>query len=92
MIDPAAIFSGLGAIVTAAGGVALVLRELRRRDRVALAEEIKELNLEVHELRASFQDFRRFAYQLRMQMVDAGLDPPDPPIPDMGLSRMKEKP
>ena len=80
-MDPEQIFTGIGAVVTAAGGCTLILREMRRRDRVESQREIEELSRELHDLRNSFLEFRHFTFSLRSLMVDNGLNPPEAPQP-----------
>jgi len=75
-----AILAGIGAILTAAFGVALVVREFRRRDRKESRAEIEELNDEVHALRADFISYRQWAYELAVSLTSAGIAfPPAPP-------------
>jgi hypothetical protein len=80
-VDIAAIFTGIAAILTAAGGMMLVVREFRRRDRRGYQFEIDELNEELHLLREDFSDFRRWAFTMHERAVDAGADVTSPPPP-----------
>ena len=48
-MDLAAIFTGVAAILTAAGGVVLVVREFRRRDRRDSQRDIDELEPDLHD-------------------------------------------
>jgi hypothetical protein len=82
-----AILAGIGAIVTAAGGVILVVREFRRRDRKASLRALDQLSDEVHALEADFLSYRRWAYDLATMLTDMGVHvPPAPPpvhtVPD----------
>lgn len=80
-MDPEAILTGIGAILTAAGGTVLVVREFRRRDRIESAHEIEELSAEVHECRQLHIRWRRYAFELREMIADLGHEPPVPPDP-----------
>ena len=78
-MDIATLLTGIGAILTAAGGCALVIREFRRRDRKALTEEVDALSVDVHELRSSVVICRRYAFLLAEKLADHGIDIPVPP-------------
>lgn len=80
-MDAAAILTGIAAILTAAGGVTLAVREFRRRDRRGYQREIDELTVELHLLREDFTDFRRWAFMMHSKAVDAGADVSNPPPP-----------
>jgi len=80
-VDLAAIFTGIAAIVTGVGGVMIVIREFRRRDRRGYQFEIDELNAELHLLREDFADFRRWAFTMHQRAADAGVDVEHPPQP-----------
>ena len=80
-MDVAAIFTGVAAILTAAGGMILVIREFRRRDRVACQEDLDQIGEDLHLLRQDFAHFQRWAYMLRQQALQAGVDASDPPEP-----------
>ena len=71
--------AGIGAILTAAGGCLLVIREFRRRDRIALKKELDDLSVDVAELRSDIVICRRYAYLLRERLADHGIEPPEPP-------------
>jgi len=75
-----ALWAALGSIFTAALGVVLVIREFRRRDRRESLKEIEECNDEVHALRADFNSYRHWAYELSVSLATHGLPfPPAPP-------------
>ena len=80
-MDLAAILTGVAAILTAAGGCALVIREFRRRDRTDCQADIDQLSDDLHVVRSDFAEFRRWAFFLREQAIDAGLDVGEPPPP-----------
>jgi hypothetical protein len=80
-VDLAAIFTGMAAILTAAGGMILVIREFRRRDRNACQEDLDQLGEDLHLLRQDYAHFQRWAYLLRQQALEAGVDTSDPPEP-----------
>jgi hypothetical protein len=78
-VDLAAILTGIGAILTAAGGTVLVIREFRRRDRKAANQEIESLSSDLHRCRAVHIKWRGYAFELRERLADHGLQVPDPP-------------
>lgn len=78
-MDWTAILTGVGAILTAAGGTVLVVREFRRRDRVLANREIEEFSHELHRCRQVHVKWRHYAFELRTQLADAGLEPAEPP-------------
>lgn len=80
-MEPAAIFTGIAAVLTAAGGMLLVVREFRRRDRRACQEDVDQLSEDLHLLRQDFSHLRRWAFIVRQQAIDAGVDATDPPEP-----------
>ena len=80
-MDVAAIFTGVAAILTAAGGMILVIREFRRRDRVACQQDLDQIGEDLHLLRQDYAHFQRWAYVLRQQALSAGVDASDPPEP-----------
>ena len=80
-MDWAAIATGIGAILTAAGGVTLVVREFRRRDRAAYRQEVDDLSDQLHLCRADFTTFRTWAFELRQRAADAGVEQDEPPQP-----------
>jgi hypothetical protein len=87
-VDITTIFAGIGAILTAAGGVMLVIREFRRRDHRAARRTIADLNADITELRHDVLTCRRYAYLLAERMVELGHEVPERPI----LESVKEDP
>jgi hypothetical protein len=78
-VDLATLLTGIGAILTSAGGCALVIHEFRRRDRQALKRELDELAVDVSELRHAVVICRRYAYLLLEKLAHHGIDIPDTP-------------
>ena len=75
-----AILAGIGAIIAAALGVVLVVREFRRRDRRESFAEIAQLSAELHTLRADMMAYRQWGYDLAVKLTDMGIPvPPAPP-------------
>lgn len=75
------ILVGIGAIFTAAGGIYLAVHEFRRRDRRITRAEIDDLSKEVESLSRLLLEQRRYIYKLVALMIDAGMNPPQPPAP-----------
>lgn len=69
-----AIFTGIGAILAGATGVALVVHEFRRRDRSAYNKEVEELSRSLHQCRKDFLAYRRWVYLLGEKAVEAGVE------------------
>jgi hypothetical protein len=80
-VDLAAILTGIGAIITAAGGTVLVIREFRRRDRVETTKEIDALSHDLHVTRQNLIASQRYAHRLQDQLAVLGVEFPDPPEP-----------
>jgi hypothetical protein len=78
-VDWEVVLAGIGAILTAAGGCLLVIREFRRRDRLALKRELDELSIDVSELRSDMVICRRYAFLLGEILAEHGIDVPEPP-------------
>lgn len=79
-----AILAGIGAIVTAAGGIILVVRELRRRDRIASVRQIDNLSGELLVTRQDFLVYQQWAFHASQIMVANGIIPP--PLPEIHLA------
>jgi hypothetical protein len=54
---------------------------VRRRERRVTRHEIDDLSDEVEALRQLLLEQRRYIYKLVTLMIDAGMDPPQPPAP-----------
>jgi hypothetical protein len=80
-VDWQTVLTGIGAMLTAAGGCALVIREFRRRDRRALKREVDDLAFDVSELRADIVICRRYAYLLAERLAEHGIELPEQPPP-----------
>ena len=82
------ILAVIGVVIAAAGGIWITVHELRRRERRVTRREIDELTDQVEALigetdalRRLLLEQRRYIYRLVTLMIDAGMDPPQPPAP-----------
>jgi len=80
-VDSTAIFAGIGAVFTAAIGMALVMREFRNREHNAARQEVDELTADLYRSDQSYIDLRRYAANLRVQLADLGVETPAAPAP-----------
>jgi hypothetical protein len=78
-MDAGAIAAGLGAVVTGAGGVFLVVNEYRRRDRQTSREAIANYAQELYDHDQSYVELRRYIFEIRKRLADEGIDTPPPP-------------
>lgn len=78
-MDAATILTGIGAILTAAGGIVLVIREFRRRDRKAMQSELNDLNRELTKLQHDYLELRKFMLQISQLLIDHGIESPEVP-------------
>lgn len=76
-----ALLAAVAAIVSAALGVVLIVREFRRRDRRESMAEIAQLSEELHALRADMIAYRRWAYDLAVTLTGLGVTVPPAPAP-----------
>lgn len=78
-MDFTAVLAGVGAILTAAGGTTLVIREFRRRDHRASNREINMLTDDLHQCREDEIRWRNYAHTLRELLADHGVETTEPP-------------
>jgi len=78
-MDAGAIAAGLGAVVTGAGGVFLVVNEYRRKDRQTSREAIAHYAQELYDHDESYVELRRYIFEIRKRLADEGIDTPPPP-------------
>ena len=78
-MDAGAIFAGIGAVIAAAAGVVIIVREFRRRDRKQSLQEIAELEAALHHRQRTVLSLRQYAFQLGELLADRGVEPPPPP-------------
>ena len=78
-MDASAVAAGLGAVLTGAGGVFLIVNEYRRKDRRVSKEAIDTYSDELYELGQSYIELRRYDFEIRRTLADAGIDTPPPP-------------
>jgi hypothetical protein len=69
----------VGAILSAGAGVLLLIREIRRKERRDSLRQIKRLEDELIVVQDDNADCHTYSHQLRLMLIDKGLDPPDPP-------------
>ena len=69
-MDWPAIIAGAGAIVTAALGVSLAIREARRHDRRAAERTIRELELDLEACRDESVTLHRRVHELRTRLAE----------------------
>ncbi|MET0786326.1 MAG: hypothetical protein ABWY25_06430 [Paenisporosarcina sp.] len=74
------IFTGIAAILTAAGGIFLVVSEFRRRERRSMQGQINDLNHELESLQHDYLELRKFMMQISELLVAHGIEPPEVPV------------
>lgn len=79
-MSPEAIFTGIGAILTGATGVALLVHEFRRKDRREMQKAIDELEAELAVLQHDYLVLRKFLMQISQLLIDHGIDAPEIPV------------
>ena len=90
-MDPAAIFAGIGAVIAAAIGLTLVLREFRRREHNAARREVDEMIVDFYRLDHSYIDLRLHCFHLRQQLADLGVETLPAPEPALHAPMHKEE-
>lgn len=75
-----AILTGIGAIITSAGGCFLVIREMIRRDRKAIRHQLSDMSGEVSVLRADLVACRAYAFHIAEHMAALGVEIPEAPV------------
>ena len=78
-MDWGAIASGIGAILTAAGAMSLLIHEIRRRDRKSMQVAIDEVTAELIILQHDYLELRKFMVHITQLLNDQGIDPPEVP-------------
>jgi len=71
-----AILTGIAAIVAAAGGLVLVVREFRRRDRRAAQRELNDVIRQLEALQHDYIELRKFMLQVSELLIQHGIAPP----------------
>jgi hypothetical protein len=76
----------VASVILASGGTYIAIHETRRRERKVTRKEIDDLTREinkylneVHQMRVIMLEQRRYIYKLMTLMIDAGMNPPQPP-------------
>ena len=78
-MDATSVAAGLGAVLTGGAGVFLVVNEYRRKDRKAAKEALETYSDELYELGQAYVELRRYDFEVRKMLADAGIDTPAPP-------------
>jgi hypothetical protein len=71
-----AIWAGIGALITAGLGLALVIRELRRRERMASVHQISALADELLTHQRAVLTYQQWAFMVTQTMLEHGIQPP----------------
>ena len=90
-MDPAAIFAGIGAVIAAAIGMTLVIREFRRREHNAARREVDEMTEDFYRLDQSYIELRLHCFHLRQQLADLGVATHPAPAPALHKEMVKEE-
>ena len=73
-----AILTGVGALISAAGGLLLAIRAVRSKERKAAASEIDSLSTMLSAERHSRVQCEADRHQLRLSLTEHGIDLPQP--------------
>ena len=90
-MDPAAIFAGIAAVLTAAAGMTLVIREFRRREHNAARREVDAMVEDFYKLDHSYIELRLYCFHLRRQLADLGVESHPAPEPELHDPHAREK-
>lgn len=77
-------------VIGLVGGIYIAVHELRRHERRVTRKEINDLTNEIEVLHHLLEEQRRHIYKLTMLMIDAGLNPPQPPAPSFDKDEYEE--
>lgn len=80
-MDATTILAGIGAILTAAGGIFILIHEFRRRERRQMQKQIDDMADELNSLQHDYLELRKFMLQISTLLVDNGILPPEIPTP-----------
>ena len=81
-MDTSVVLAALGAVLTGAGGLFIVIYELRRRDRRQLRGTLEEIEADLYRVTQGYIAQRRYSFELRRQLADLGADSdPMPALP-----------
>ena len=85
--------AGVAAIIVAAAGLAVAVREVRRKARRDCLADVNELERWAHELETELIAWHAYSYAMRVLLADHGIDVPDPPPRDAdGLGVLRDGP
>lgn len=73
------LLTGLGAIITAAAGIVLLVREFRRRDRIAAARQIDDMAGELTITRQDLLAYEQWAFITSGLLISNGIVAPKLP-------------
>ena len=90
-MDPAAIFAGIGAVIAAAAGMTLVIREFRRREHNAARREIDAMATDFYRLDEAYIRLRLHCFRLRQRLADLGVESEQAPEPVLHEAHGREK-
>ena len=78
-MDTSVVLAALGAVLSGAGGLFIVVYELRRRDRRQLRGTIEQIDDDLQRVTQGYIDLRRYSFGLRQKLTDLGVDSEPPP-------------